>query len=183
MRSHSSLSIRQYDRERRVAGLPTVSRRRAVLYWVITVGLAWELAFGGLSDLLRLEYVRVIVDRLGYPLYLLTILGVWKLLAAVVLLAPRLPLVKEWAYAGSFFAFTGASASHIAAESAAIDWLGPLIGACATVASWALRPPARRIDETTAPLVIAPATTAEHSAITAVAGSSAPGQSARRGLG
>jgi DoxX-like family len=122
-----------------------MSRRRTVLYWVITAGLAWELAFGGLSDLLRFDYVRVIVDRLGYPLYLLTILGVWKLLAAAVLLAPRLPLAKEWAYAGSFFAFTGASASHIAAGSAALDWIGPLFGAGATIGSWVLRPPSRRL--------------------------------------
>jgi hypothetical protein len=87
----------------------------------------------------------VIVSRLGYPLYLLTILGVWKLLAAVVLLAPRLPRAKEWAYAGCFFAFTGAAASHFAAHSRFLDGFGPLIGAAVTVASWALRPASRRL--------------------------------------
>jgi hypothetical protein len=126
-------------------------KRRTVAYWVVTVALAWELAFGGYSDLARLEYVRVIVSRLGYPLYLLTILGVWKVLAAVVLLVPRFSLPKEWAYAGCFFAFTGAAASHFAAHSRFLDGFGPLIGAVVTVASWALRPASRRFRSSSPP--------------------------------
>jgi DoxX-like family len=131
-------------------------KRRPVAYWSITVALAWELAFGGYSDLARLEYVRAIVSRLGYPLYLLTILAVWKLLAAVVLLVPRLSLPKEWAYAGCFFVFTGAAASHLAARSRFVDGLGPLIGAAVTVASWALRPASRRSTRGTAGTVTRP---------------------------
>jgi hypothetical protein len=121
------------------------SRARRIGYWVITIALGWEVGFGGFSDLVRLEYVRVIVIRLGYPLYLLTILGIWKILATIVLLVPRHPLLKEWAYAGCFFAFTGAAASHLATGSRSLDWLGPLIGSGVTIASWALRPPPRRI--------------------------------------
>jgi hypothetical protein len=115
-----------------------------IAYWFFTVALAWELAFGGYSDLARLDYVRVIVSRLGYPLYVLTILGTWKVLAAVVLLLPRLPLPKEWAYAGSFFVFTGAAASHVAAHGRFLDWFGPILGAAVTLASSALRPASRR---------------------------------------
>jgi hypothetical protein len=117
---------------------------RTIAYFALTVALAWELAFGGYCDLARLEYVRAIVSRLGYPLYLLTIIGVWKVLAAVVLLAPRLPLPKEWAYAGSFFVFTGAAASHVAVHGRFLDWFGPIIGAAVTLASSALRPASRR---------------------------------------
>jgi hypothetical protein len=117
---------------------------RTIAYWSTTVALAWELAFGAYSDLARLDYVRVIVSRLGYPLYLLTILGVWKVLATVVLLAPRLHVPKEWAYAGCFFVFTGAAASHVASHGRFLDWFGPLIGAAVTVASSALRPASRR---------------------------------------
>ena len=94
--------------------MPFPARVRQVGYWVITIALAWEVGFGGLSDLARLEYVRLVVARLGYPLYLLTILGVWKVLAAAALLVPRRPLLKEWAYAGCFFAFKGAAASRTA---------------------------------------------------------------------
>jgi uncharacterized membrane protein YphA (DoxX/SURF4 family) len=120
------------------------SRARNITYWVLTVALAWELAFGGLSDLFQLQYVREIVAHLGYPTYLLSIIGFWKLLGAIVLLLPRFPLQKEWAYAGSFFVFTGAAASRIAASDGFGDWIGPVIGACVTVASWALRPLSRR---------------------------------------
>jgi hypothetical protein len=116
------------------------------IYWVLTIGLAWELGVGGASDLLRLDYVRMTVEHLGYPLYLLTILGVWKLLATVALLIPGFLLLKEWAYAGSFFMFTGAAASHIASSDALINWIGPVIGAGVTIASWALRPPSRRLE-------------------------------------
>ena len=128
-----------------VNATPNASRTRTITYWLFTVGLAWELGFGGVSDLMRLQYVRVIVAHLGYPPYLLSILGFWKVLAAVVLLVPRFPVVKEWAYAGSFFVFTGAAASHMAAGDSFEKWMGPVIGAAMTVASCALRPPSRRV--------------------------------------
>jgi uncharacterized membrane protein YphA (DoxX/SURF4 family) len=121
------------------------SRVRRNAYWIVTIGLAWELSFGGLSDLMRFQYVRVIVTHLGYPIYLLTIIGVWKLLAAIALLVPGFPLLKEWAYAGSFFVFSGAVASHIAAGDGVAHWAGPSIGTAVTAVSWALRPPSRRI--------------------------------------
>src|SRR5215469_2245401 len=50
----------------------------------------------------------------GYPAYLLTILGVWKLLGVIALLVPRFPRLKEWAYAGFFFDLTGAAVWFIA---------------------------------------------------------------------
>jgi hypothetical protein len=120
--------------------------RTTTIYWVLTIGLAWELGFGGVSDLLRLDYVRMTVEHLGYPVYLLTILGVWKVLATVALLIPGFVLLKEWTYAGSFFMFTGPAASHIASGDAFIKWIGPVIGAGVTVASWALRPASRRLE-------------------------------------
>jgi hypothetical protein len=127
-----------------VTALPIGSRRRAAAYWLLTTALAWELGVGALSDLLRLQYVREIAGRLGYPLYLLTILGVCKLLASVTVVAPGLRIVKEWAYAGCVFVFGGASVSHLAMGSN--GWWGPLIGVAVSLASWALRPPSRRLE-------------------------------------
>jgi hypothetical protein len=46
------------------------------------------------------------ITHLGYPIYLLTILGIWKLLGVAGLLIPKFPLLKEWAYAGFFFAMS-----------------------------------------------------------------------------
>ena len=51
--------------------------------------------------------VRGLLKRLGYPLYFLVILGIWKLLGAVALVIPRFPRLKEWAYAGVFLRLDG----------------------------------------------------------------------------
>ena len=117
---------------------------RATAYWLFTIVVAFEMAAGGLWDLLRIEYVRVILTHLGYPLYLLYIIGVPRIPCALALLAPRFPRLKEWAYAGAFFNYTGAAASHLLAGDRA-GWAGPLVLAAFTLASWALRPASRRL--------------------------------------
>jgi hypothetical protein len=131
-------------------GPPAIARRyRSVLwrsagYWVASAAVAAELAVGGIWDITRLPSVRDLVMHLGYPSYFLVLLGTWKVLGAMALLIPRRPLLKEWAYAGAFFTYTGAIASHLAtgynlAEAGVLAILTAL-----TVLSWALRPPSRR---------------------------------------
>lgn len=118
---------------------------RAVLYWLTTALLAFELGLGGIWDVLRLPDVRLTMERLGYPTYFLLILGVWKLLGTVALLVPRYPRLKEWAYAGAVFDLTGAIASHLASgfiDTGALVYLVAMLGV--TAGSWALRPPSRR---------------------------------------
>lgn len=116
---------------------------KATAYWSVTGLLVAELLLGGIWDIARTRHVVDVVTQLGYPAYILTILGVWKLLAAPALLAPRLPLLKEWAYAGVFFEMTGAAVSHLACGG------GPgvivaLVTAALAVVSWWLRPASRR---------------------------------------
>jgi uncharacterized membrane protein YphA (DoxX/SURF4 family) len=84
---------------------------------------------------------------LGYPGYVALILGVWKLLGGVVVLAPGLPRLKEWAYAGMIFDLTGAAASHAANGDSAANIATPLIIAGIVMASWALRPASRRLGD------------------------------------
>jgi hypothetical protein len=122
---------------------------RSIVYWLLTVVVAFELAAGALWDLLGIEFVRVVMVHLGYPLYLLIILGAWKIPGALALLIPRFPRVKEWAYAGAFFDYTGAAASHLLVGGRADQWAGPLILAAVTLASWALRPASRRLPRLT----------------------------------
>ena len=86
-------------------------RWRSAGYWLATVSVAAELGLGGIWDIERLPMVRDLVTHLGYPSYFLVLLGCWKVLGAVALLAPRRPLLKEWAYAGAFFTYTGAIVS------------------------------------------------------------------------
>jgi uncharacterized membrane protein YphA (DoxX/SURF4 family) len=116
------------------------SRLRTIAYWITTLLVALEMALGGVWDLLHTQYVRTIMDHLGYPGYLLTILGVWKLLGTAAMLTPRLPRLREWAYAGMFFLYSGAGASHFFMGDGPARWAGPLIFGGFLVASWWLMP-------------------------------------------
>ena len=118
---------------------------RSVGYWLFTVLIAFEMAAGALWDLLHIEYVRMVLTHLGYPLYLLVILGAWRIPGALALLVPRFPRLKEWAYAGAFFNYTGAAASHFLAGDRTGVWAGPLIFSFVTLASWVLRPASRQL--------------------------------------
>lgn len=117
---------------------------RCVSYWLATAAVAGELGLGGLWDIARLPTVAGLVMHLGYPSYFLVLLGTWKVLGAVALLIPGRPLLKEWAYAGAFFTYTGAMVSHLTTGYAVgeLSLLVPLT--ILTVLSWALRPRSRR---------------------------------------
>ena len=130
---------------------------RLIAYWLFTVFVAFELAAGALWDLLRIEYVRVALAHLGYPLYLLVILGAWRVPGALTLLVPRFPRLKEWAYAGAFFEYSGAAASHLLAGDHGGQWVGPLIFSGFTMLSWALRSTSRRLPNVAPPATEKPA--------------------------
>src|SRR5262245_4002680 len=120
------------------------SRSRLIAYWVTTVLLALECGVGGVMGALRLPPFIGVMEHLGYPAYFMTILGVWYMLAGVALLAQRLPRLKEWAYAGLVFTYTGAVAAHRAVGDVVDTLVGPIIFTGLAFASWDLRPPARR---------------------------------------
>ena len=83
------------------------------------------------------------MSHLGYPLYFAALIGAWKVLGALAILAPRLPRLKEWAYAGMFFDLSGAAISHGSVGDPPARWLTPLAILAVVVASWALRPKSR----------------------------------------
>jgi uncharacterized membrane protein YphA (DoxX/SURF4 family) len=124
---------------------------KAIGYWVATLAITSEQLAGGVTDLVHGRELLIAGDpvvavlaRLGYPIYLLAILGWWKILGAIVLIAPGFPRLKEWAYAGTFFELTGAAASA-ALRGDSADLIPPLVLAIITIASWALRPPSRTL--------------------------------------
>jgi DoxX-like family len=130
---------------------PSFARWRQAAYWLATAAVVAELELGGAWDIARLPMVRDLVTGLGYPSYFLVLLGIWKMLGGLALLVPRRALLKEWAYAGTFFVFTGAIASHLTTGYATSE-VGPLaILTTLTVISWALRPPSRRLRQATVP--------------------------------
>jgi hypothetical protein len=119
-------------------------RWRSVGYWLATLPVVAELGLGGIWDITRLPAVRDLVVHLGYPSYFLVLLGSWKVLAAIALLIPGRALLKEWAYAGAFFVYTGAMVSHLT-TGYDVSEVGLLaVMTALTVLSWALRPASRR---------------------------------------
>lgn len=120
------------------------SRGRTIAYWITTTIVAAELALGGVWDILKIPLVRGIIEHLGYPPYFLIILGTWKILGAVALLVPGFPRLKEWAYAGAIFNYTGAIASLLAVGDGFNVVAYPLIQIGLVFSSWALRPSSRR---------------------------------------
>jgi hypothetical protein len=123
----------------------TDSKTKKIVYWIATLWLSLGMASAGIVQLLRIQAEKDLMNHLGYPLYLLTILGAWKVLGVAAVLVPRLPLLKEWAYAGFFFTASGAILSHLAVGGAAMDFFGPVLLLILTVVSWYLRPESRKV--------------------------------------
>ena len=120
-------------------------KTRAIAYWVITAFLVFNVLSGGLAELAQLKGNADGMLFLGYPLYLMTILGAWKVLGSIALLVRRFPRLKEWAYAGIFFNMSGAAVSHVITGDEA--WHAFYTGflAVLTLVSWALRPEGRTL--------------------------------------
>ncbi len=122
-----------------------MTKRKKIIYWIATLWLALGMLSTGIVQLIKMDDDVANILHLGYPVYVLTIIGVWKLLGVVAVLVPKFPLLKEWAYAGFFFAMVGAIISHIAVGDPLKDVLPPLLLLILTVSSWYLRPEDRKI--------------------------------------
>ncbi|WP_152392704.1 DoxX family protein [Paenibacillus guangzhouensis] len=117
-------------------------------YWAVTGLLAAAITLSGIGQLMQLGGNVELVKNIGYPVYVLTILGIWKVLGAVALIIPGLPRLKEWAHAGIFFLMTGAALSHVFANDYGdygFNIVLPLFYAALNIASWALRPKSRKL--------------------------------------
>jgi len=122
-----------------------MTKRNKIIYWIATLWLSLGMVSTGIVQLLRLKEEVDLFNHLGYPVYFLTMLGVWKMLGVVIVLVPAgsqrfLNVLKEWAYAGFFFAMSGALFSHIAMGDSMKEMFGPLLLLILTVVSWYFRP-------------------------------------------
>jgi hypothetical protein len=134
----------------------TLSRSRwnwnricTIAFWASTIVVVFELIAGSVWNLLQIEWVRLQLNHLEYPPYFTYILGAWLIGGAAAIIAPGFPRLKEWAYAGSFFHFSGAVVSHLLARDfvPVSTWLTPLVFLMFVVVSWALRPADRRLPD------------------------------------
>lgn len=123
-----------------------MKKRNKIIYWIATALLAIGMLQSGIFAVLRSKDWINLVTGLGYPVYFLTLLGVWKILGVIAILIPGFGLLKEWAYAGFLFAMSGALVSHLAVgdyDAKAIA--GPTFQLLFIVLSWYFRPANRKI--------------------------------------
>lgn len=121
-----------------------MTKRNKIIYWIATIWLALGMTAGGVQQLLQIGGYVEIVSQLGYPLYLLSILGFWKILGVIAVLVPKFPILKEWAYAGFFFAMSGAATSHIIGGDSISEAIPSLVLLILTLISWYFRPADRK---------------------------------------
>jgi uncharacterized membrane protein YphA (DoxX/SURF4 family) len=122
-----------------------MTKRNKIIYWIATLWLSLGMVSTGVVQIMKMPDEVDMMTRLGYPIYFLTIIGVWKLLGVIAVLAPRFPLIKEWAYAGFFFNMSGAILSHLANGDAPIELFGPTLLIVLTIVSWYFRPADRKL--------------------------------------
>jgi uncharacterized membrane protein len=123
-----------------------MTKGKKIIYWIATGLLAIGMLQSGIFAVLRTKEWVDLVTGLGYPVYFLTILGIWKILGVIAILVPGFKLLKEWAYAGFFFAMTGALVSHLACGDHSIKaMLGPIFQTVFIILSWYFRPANRRL--------------------------------------
>ena len=122
-----------------------MNKRNKIIYWVVTIFLSFGMLAGGVQQLFQIGGYNEIITQLGYPLYLLSILGAWKILGVIAILIPKFTLLKEWAYAGFFFAMSGAFISHITVGQPFTEAIPSLILMVVTVLSWYFRPANRKL--------------------------------------
>ena len=74
-----------------------MTKTRKIIYWVFTLWLSLGMLSTGAFQVLNIKEETEFIIRLGYPAYILTFLGVTKILGVAAVLVPKFPLVKEWA--------------------------------------------------------------------------------------
>lgn len=124
------------------------ARVRPIAFWASTVIIVSELIAGSVWNLAAIEWVEIQISHLGYPHFFVYLLGACHVGAAVAIIAPGFPLLKEWAYAGTVLMWSGAVVSHLVTGDGLESWGPPLMFAMFAMASWALRPADRRLPRT-----------------------------------
>jgi len=118
---------------------------RLIAFWATTAIFCAVVGFSGVSHFTHASSMVEAMIGLGYPLYFMTIIGLAKMAGVVAVLAPGLPRLKEWAYAGITFNLAGASASHAFSGDGFDHAVRPAGILVLCLASYLLRPVSRRV--------------------------------------
>lgn len=122
-----------------------MEKRNKIIYWFFTLWLALGMSSTGIVQLFKAKKEVDMITHLGYPVYLLTLLGIWKILGVIAVLIPKFSVLKEWAYAGFFFSMSGAAISHIMLGDSIGDIAPSVLLLFLTIISWYFRPADRKI--------------------------------------
>lgn len=122
-----------------------MKKRDKIIYWFSTIWLSLGMVSTGIVQIIHMDEEVNKMKDLGYPSNFLTIIGIWKLLGVIAILLPKLPVVKEWAYAGFFFLMSGAIFTHLAVADKAVTYFGPALLLLLTIISWYFRPVERKV--------------------------------------
>jgi hypothetical protein len=122
-----------------------MAKRNKIIYWISTIWLALGMVSTAIVQLMKSREEVDMMTGLGYPIYFLMIIGVWKMLGVIAVIIPKFPLLKEWVYAGFFFLMSGAVISHLVVGDAAKELFGPMLLIVLTMVSWYFRPSDRKI--------------------------------------
>jgi hypothetical protein len=122
-----------------------MTKRNKIIYWIFTAWLSLGMASTGIVQLMKTKEEVDLFMHLGYPLYFMTMLAIWKFLGVITVLIPKFPLLKEWAYAGFFFSMSGAVFSHIVLGDSFKETFPPFLLLILTIISWYFRPADRKL--------------------------------------
>ena len=122
-----------------------MSKKIIIIYWIATLWLALGMVSTGIVQIIKMEEEVLNFHKLGYPTYLMTIIGIAKILGVIAILSPKFPILKEWAYAGFTFTMSGAIISHIVVQDELISLFGPTLLLVLTFISRHFRPESRRV--------------------------------------
>jgi hypothetical protein len=112
-------------------------RTTRIVYWTFTMLFLIPQTWSAIQMLARAPRMTETITELGYPMFVMTMLGTAKLLgAAAILLSDRWPTLKEWAYAGFTFDVAGAFISHLAHGDSALIVSVPALFLVAQLASY-----------------------------------------------
>jgi uncharacterized membrane protein len=123
-----------------------MEKRKLVIYWIATALLSFGMLGSGIAQISHSKDMVNLVVPLGYPVYFMSVIGVWKILGVIAILVPGFRLVKEWAYAGFFFLMTGALISHlVVGVHGPKEIIGPFMQTVFVILSWYFRPADRKL--------------------------------------
>lgn len=116
-----------------------------IIYWIFTLWMSLGMVSTAIVQLMKNKDELANFTNLGYPSYLMTIIGIWKILGVIAILIPKFPLLKEWAYAGFFFVMSGAVISHIIVNDSFSNTFPAVLLLVLVIISWYFRPANRKI--------------------------------------